>query len=88
MPKAAEAKRQKIKIGENRSGLPGKLVGLGSKKDKETIDVKAGDSRMQSTAAHGSVCSRPIPPPSPGGGFFQLKLFQKSKERILLWDAL
>ncbi|MDQ3235787.1 MAG: Hsp20/alpha crystallin family protein [Pseudobdellovibrionaceae bacterium] len=52
VPKAAEAKRQKIKIGENRSGLLGKLVGGGSKKDKETIEVKAGDSRMQSTAAH------------------------------------
>ncbi|WP_176736245.1 Hsp20/alpha crystallin family protein [Oligoflexus tunisiensis] len=54
IPKSAEAKRHKIKIGESRSGLLGKLVGLGSKKDKETIDVKSSHESqpMQSTAAH------------------------------------
>jgi HSP20 family protein len=54
VPKAAEAKRHKIKIGESRTGFLGKLVGLGSKKDKDTIDVKSSQENqpMQSASAH------------------------------------
>lgn len=41
IPKTAESKRQKIKIGENKSGILDRLLGSGRKdKDKETVEVK------------------------------------------------
>jgi len=49
VPKSAESKRQKIKIGDSRSGFLSKLLGHGSK--KETIDVQSTD-QTQSAAAH------------------------------------
>jgi HSP20 family protein len=56
--KAADAKRQKIKIGEGKSGFLGKFLGHGAKKgDKEAINVKASDrtertDRTDSAPAH------------------------------------
>lgn len=49
VPKSAESKRQKIKIGESRNGFLSKFLGQGSK--KETIDIKSTD-QTQSANAH------------------------------------
>lgn len=53
VPKAAEAKSQKIKIGEGKSGFFSRLLGEGARKEKEAINVKGSDrSHTQTTQPH------------------------------------
>jgi hypothetical protein len=52
VPKPAEAKRQKIRIAEGKGGFLSKLLGSGSRKEKEPIDVK---STERATTSEGAV---------------------------------
>lgn len=52
VPKPEMSKRQKIKIGEGKGGFLQKLLGSEGKKEKETINVKAGERPSESTPAH------------------------------------
>jgi HSP20 family protein len=52
VPKPEESKRQKIKIGEGKGGILQKLLGSEGKKEKETINVKAGERPSESAPPH------------------------------------
>jgi HSP20 family protein len=44
VPRTAESKSQKIKIGEGKTGFLGKILGDGLRKDKAAIDVKKSEA--------------------------------------------
>jgi HSP20 family protein len=53
VPKPAEAKRQKIRIAEGKGGFLSRLLGGGSRKEKEPIEVKSSERAMtEGAVAH------------------------------------